>query len=106
MDGPVTGAPLRTHCKREHPLTPDNIYSPPGKPQRMCLTCHRARGHHGRKTHAQQVEALRAVIADQADRIAALEAAIAALHPDRRRADGGVGRLRHRRVIAQLRRVA
>lgn len=39
---------LKTHCKRGHPLTPDNIYSIPSAiKNRACLTCRRkwARDH-------------------------------------------------------------
>jgi hypothetical protein len=34
----------KTHCKRGHALTPDNIYIQPGKygVQRICRTCARA----------------------------------------------------------------
>lgn len=36
-------------CKRGHPMTPANRYSPPSRPDKeMCLTCHRARS----KTHS------------------------------------------------------
>lgn len=36
----------KTHCKRGHPLTPDNVYeAPAGKTVRACKTCAREKAH-------------------------------------------------------------
>jgi len=43
----------RTHCKRQHELTPENVYTPPGKPQvRACRKCHQARKKQYRQAKA------------------------------------------------------
>lgn len=34
----------KTHCKRGHPLTPENVYNPPSLPRsRYCVACRRLR---------------------------------------------------------------
>lgn len=45
---------LKTHCLRGHPLSGDNVYRPPGKPNtRVCRECVRIRGRaHDKKRRA------------------------------------------------------
>lgn len=31
----------KTHCPQGHPYSGDNLYEPPGRPNRMCRTCRR-----------------------------------------------------------------
>ena len=43
-DGPAAICARKTHCKRGHALTPDNLYSSPSvEGQRVCKTCTRAK---------------------------------------------------------------
>jgi hypothetical protein len=41
----------KTHCKNDHPLIPENLYTPSGNRKRRCAECSRAtsRRYHARK---------------------------------------------------------
>lgn len=43
----------KTHCKNGHPLTPENIYCPPGRTARFCATCRREAGRRYRQRMRQ-----------------------------------------------------
>ena len=117
----MTGAPIRTHCKRGHLLTEDNIYRPPSRPdQRMCLTCHRGRGTTPVTTPEQReqrvvIASLRAELAGARQQLKAQRRVIADLQREvsllrsrqrvpqavshRRMADGGIGGRAERRAL-------
>jgi len=47
----------KTHCKRGHEFTPENIYRQPGKPAhwRICRTCERERTQRRRKSVGEEL---------------------------------------------------
>lgn len=117
----MTGAPIRTHCKRGHVLSEDNIYRPPSRPdQRMCLACHRGRGTTPATTLEQReqravIASLRAELASARQQLRAQRRVIADLQREvsllrsrqrqpaaithRRIVDGGVGGRAERRAL-------
>lgn len=108
-------APHRTHCKRGHELTPDNVYHPPAHPdRRQCRTCIRARNdardRHACLDHHVTIASLRAELAAARQSIRAQRRVIADLQAEvarlaartvthRRIVDGGIGGKRERQRL-------
>ena len=104
--------PTATHCKRNHAMTPDNVYHPPADPRRsLCRTCIRDRNMARDRGHCLDhhvtIASLRAELAAARQSIRAQRRVIADLQAEvarrtvthRRIADGGVGGRRERREL-------